>query len=119
MSKNKLQGKEGDKYVVMSDDDLAHLKIMFNAAQPRFTSHTEAMSVALEACYLTDVHVNLLNPKSYATHVAPMAEFSHYIEYDTYNARTLASYDVKLRFGTHPDGTCTVDLVRPNERVPQ
>lgn len=118
MLKNEFPLKR-DQHMIMSDEDLEHLKVMFNAAQQKFTRLTEAMSTALSACYLTDLHIDLLHPKSYSTHVKPYDKFSYYIEYDTYNARTLGSYDVKLRLGTHPDGTCTVDLVRPNEKVPQ
>ena len=118
MLKNEFPLKR-DQPMVMSDDDLEHLKVMFNASQPRFDSQQEAMSTALSACYLTDLHIDLFNPRCFSTHVKAYAEFSYYVEYPTYNARTTGQYDVKLRLGKHPDGKFTVNLVRPNEKVPE
>ena len=108
-----------DQPMIMSDDDFDHLKIMFNAGQSSFKSNMEAMSIAESACYLTDLHIDLLNPRTFSTHVKAYDEFSYYVEYNTYNARTHGMYDVKLRLGKHPDGTYTVMLVRPNEKVPR
>lgn len=118
MLKNEFPLKR-DQPMVMSEDDFEHLKVMFNAAQERFKTQQEAVSMVLSACYLTDLHIDLFNPRTFSTHVKAYAEFSYYVEYNTYHARTGGIYDVKVRLGKHPDGSYTAMLVRPNEKVPQ
>ena len=106
-----------NKPMVMADEDLQHFKAMFTACVDKFDNWHEACTTAIEAMYMTDLHVNLLKPNTYSTHVQPYADFSFYVEYPVYNACTGFTYDVVLRIGKHPDGKYSVDFCRQTDKV--
>ena len=108
---------DATKPMVMLDEDIKHFKAMFTACMDKFSTKRDACNVVAEAAYMTDLHIDLFEPKTYATHVKPYAEFSNYIEYPVYNACSGGRYDVVLRLGKHPDGKFSVDFVRPDEKV--
>ena len=105
------------KPMIMSDDDLVHFNAMFNACKEKFSTVKHACNIITEALSMTDLHIDLFAPKTYSTHVKPYAGFSYYLEYQVYNARTGYGYDVILRLGKHPDGTCSVELCIPDKKV--
>ena len=105
------------KPMIMSDDDLMHFNVMFNACEEKFSMAKHVCDIITEALYMTDLHIDLFAPKTYSTHVKPYADFSYYLEYPVYNARTGYGYDVILRLGKHPDGTYSVELCRPVKKV--
>lgn len=99
------------KPIIMSDKDFKYYNAMLTARKKKFKNSRQACSTIIEGEYMSDVHIDFLQPK----HLILGTVHSHtkFMEFPVYNARSKDLYDVSLTMTEYSDGTVSVKLARP------
>lgn len=99
------------KPMIMSDEDFKHYSAMFTACLEKFKNSRQACSTIIEGTYMSDVHIDFLQPKHLT--LGTVHNHTKFMEFPVYNARSKDLYDVSLTMTEYSDGTVSVELARP------